>query len=170
MKLSKKRLAASIFFAAVALAVAVMIFAFSAQQSDASTNFSSSITAMILSVFPSYKNADTASQLAMFELWHPIFRTFGHFAEFFLLGFFTTLALKGFDVGWPSTFSMLVCSLYAVTDEVHQYFVPGRACQFGDMIIDMLGVFAAVFIIFLIINRKRNRENKKRSEIAKQNL
>ena len=46
MKISKKRLAASVFFAAVALAVAVMIFAFSAQQSDASTNFSSSITAI----------------------------------------------------------------------------------------------------------------------------
>ncbi len=33
----------------------------------------------------------------------------------------------------------LVVSLYGATDEWHQFFVPGRACEFGDWVADSLG-------------------------------
>ena len=38
--------------------------------------------------------------------------------------------------------------LYAVTDEVHQYFVPGRSCELRDALIDACGVAAGVAIVW----------------------
>lgn len=37
-------------------------------------------------------------------------------------------------------------SLYGVTDEIHQSFVPGRACQVRDMVIDSAGALIGVVI------------------------
>lgn len=42
--------------------------------------------------------------------------------------------------------AIAVGGVYAVLDEMHQYFVPGRACQLRDMIIDICGVTAGVII------------------------
>lgn len=45
-------------------------------------------------------------------------------------------------------------ALYAVSDEIHQLFVPGRSGQFLDVGLDCFGVAAGVFIIFVIQRRK----------------
>ncbi len=37
-------------------------------------------------------------------------------------------------------------SLYGVTDEIHQSFVPGRACQVRDMVIYSAGALIGVVI------------------------
>ena len=37
--------------------------------------------------------------------------------------------------------------LYACTDELHQYFVPGRACQVIDVCIDTAGVLLGMLVI-----------------------
>lgn len=39
--------------------------------------------------------------------------------------------------------------LYAASDELHQYFVPGRACQLRDVVIDGLGVLIGVLAGYL---------------------
>ena len=52
--------------------------------------------------------------------------------------------------------SFLTAALYAVSDEAHQYFVPGRACQLRDVFVDSLGAAAGVLFctaIFLILHR-----------------
>ena len=41
-------------------------------------------------------------------------------------------------------FPLLVCSLYSISDEIHQSFVPGRFSTFRDMGYDMLGVSAVL--------------------------
>ena len=55
--------------------------------------------------------------------------------------------------------AIVVGVVYAVFDEVHQYFVPGRAGQLRDMIIDICGVSAGVLIALcaLWIIRKLRR-------------
>ena len=35
-------------------------------------------------------------------------------------------------------------SLYGASDEWHQYFVPGRSCEFGDWIADTAGGALAI--------------------------
>ena len=46
--------------------------------------------------------------------------------------------------------STIVGGGYAITDEIHQYFVPGRSCQLLDMIIDTTGVVTGIIICFTI--------------------
>ena len=43
----------------------------------------------------------------------------------------------------------LTGTLYAVTDEIHQYFVPGRSCEFRDICIDSAGVLCGIFCLCL---------------------
>ena len=40
--------------------------------------------------------------------------------------------------------SWLIGTAYAMTDEFHQAFVPGRSCEFRDMVIDSCGVLTGV--------------------------
>jgi len=42
--------------------------------------------------------------------------------------------------------ALLICILYAVSDEVHQLFIPGRGGQFKDVIIDSAGVLVEIII------------------------
>ncbi|MBQ8317523.1 MAG: VanZ family protein [Lachnospiraceae bacterium] len=52
----------------------------------------------------------------------------------------------------------LIATLYAVSDEVHQYFIPGRSCQVGDVMIDSAGACVGVLVVMGIVHllgRKR---------------
>jgi VanZ family protein len=92
-----------------------------------------------------------------------------HFVVFGILGFLTTrgmnhssnqfLKQKYFAMG------ILISVLYSITDEVHQYFVPGRYASLLDLIADILGIimFAWIYRRFLI-NKNKQLENKKLSE------
>ena len=87
-----------------------------------------------------------------------IVRKGAHFLEYLVLGislFWTVQDLltrhgrmpdgsagRAFLVPWA------VGALYAVTDEVHQYFVPGRSCELRDVLIDACGVAAGVAIVW----------------------
>jgi len=57
---------------------------------------------------------------------------------------------------------VVIGALYALTDEIHQYFVAGRACQLSDVLIDSVGVFLGVCLYSIIIKTKSaNQENEK---------
>ncbi len=45
--------------------------------------------------------------------------------------------------------AFLAASLYGATDEWHQLFVPGRACEFGDWVADTLGGGLGLFVASL---------------------
>ena len=90
-----------------------------------------------------------------------------HFTEYTILGFFLVPAVKEWmsadqaqmpDIaGRTHLISWLTGTLYAVTDEIHQYFVPGRSCELRDMGIDSCGVLAGVLIAGLAMRLKERR-------------
>jgi VanZ family protein len=41
---------------------------------------------------------------------------------------------------------ILISMLFALSDEIHQLFVPGRAFQVVDLLIDLLGVLCGVYL------------------------
>ncbi len=97
-----------------------------------------------------------------------IVRKCAHFLEFTGLGLLFALALFA-QLSKPKTaLAILFTSLYAITDEVHQIFVEGRACRVYDWAIDTagaaLGAFA--FLIFFMIIRKiiNKKQNTKKSD------
>ena len=78
----------------------------------------------------------------------PAFSRIAHFIEYAILG---ALLIRAFYNSKISLFgslimtSIAVASLYAATDEIHQYFVPGRVMDIVDWLFDFLGsVFGAI--------------------------
>ena len=91
-----------------------------------------------------YLSGRTGNQLhQMF----PFFTSFnwGHLAAYFILALFVAYALE--NTLAPQRFKLwvvLICFLYGISDEIHQYFVPGRSPEGGDLINDVLGAYIAV--------------------------
>ena len=46
--------------------------------------------------------------------------------------------------GWGSALAIFLTSIYGVTDEIHQIFVPGRSADWQDWLADTLGAILAV--------------------------
>jgi VanZ family protein len=81
-----------------------------------------------------------------------VLRKLAHAAEYFI---FTFLLYRAFQGTFRLSFIYLVISpaaiafLYAVSDELHQYFVPTRVCSWKDVLIDAVGIaFFYVIIRF----------------------
>lgn len=53
--------------------------------------------------------------------------------------------------------SLVIATLYALSDEIHQIYVPGRSCQLLDLIIDISGSLLGILLIwvFYFIREKR---------------
>lgn len=51
--------------------------------------------------------------------------------------------------------SLLICFLYACSDEIHQLFVPGRSCEVRDVLIDTLGACLGVSFYYLVFRKKK---------------
>lgn len=47
--------------------------------------------------------------------------------------------------------SLITGIIYAISDEIHQHFIPGRAAMFGDVIIDSMGILLGVLLVMLIV-------------------
>jgi VanZ family protein len=72
--------------------------------------------------------------------WDVVLRKLAHFAEFAVLGVLLARAVRNL----PAAFAL--ASLYAVTDEVHQLFVPGRAGSPLDWLVDAAGAGTGVLL------------------------
>ncbi len=80
------------------------------------------------------------------------FRKFAHMAEFGTLGGLTFLFLLTWKNGMYCKYliSVVFAGLYAVSDEIHQYFVPGRTCSPLDMLLDTAGALILCTLILAV--------------------
>jgi VanZ family protein len=72
--------------------------------------------------------------------WDLVLRKLAHAAEYAVLGFLFVRAL-----GRPDA-AVALGIAYAITDELHQHFVPGRQAAPLDVAIDTLGVVIGVIV------------------------
>jgi len=75
-----------------------------------------------------------------------------HAAGYGVLGLLMCRAWRGSGYGWTRAVALaiLMTSAYAVSDEWHQSFVPGRQSDWHDWIADTLGGAAGV-VVFCVI-------------------
>ncbi len=77
-----------------------------------------------------------------------------HFGIFFLLSFFLSIySAKKWNKNYVF-FSVVICFIYGVLDEVHQIFVPGRTFSLFDIFIDAAGIFLGSIIVFMLLLMK----------------
>ena len=75
-----------------------------------------------------------------------IIRKYAHFFSYLVLGVLVAAGFRSRGVyGYELVgFTMLLCVGYAITDEVHQLFLPGRGGQVRDVLIDSVGALVGV--------------------------
>ena len=136
------------------------IYYFSSQPSDISGNLSGSLTRNIIRVFvrvfryEGYEPSERVLSTAEF-----LVRKGAHFFVFFVLAFCITNIMRQLTDSRKHMFWISLClsSLYAVTDELHQYFVPGRAAMWQDWLLDTIGALFGVVAALLLFRKKKER-------------
>lgn len=78
-----------------------------------------------------------------------------HAGEYFILSLLLLRALRHSLVKRPFLLSIAIASLYGITDEIHQLFVPGRMFAVSDMIANAVG--ASVILVLYILKKKFNK-------------
>lgn len=121
----------------IVLSLFVLIFCLSHQSGEESTETSGWFTFLLNFIFP-------------FELTEDFVRTMAHFSEFACLSFFMNNLFVSYKGKLTPVFACALSFFYAITDEIHQIFVPGRACQFLDMMVDLAGILSG-FIVYAVI-------------------
>ena len=59
--------------------------------------------------------------------------------------------LSKFKFNSPAILSIIVCALYAASDEFHQLFISGRSGEIRDIMIDSCAAMAGVFVVSIFV-------------------
>lgn len=161
---SKKKNVNAKFIMYITITILIMAFIFFQSSLPADTSQEESdIIVRFLSHF-----TDRDAEMLSF-----IVRKLAHFTEYTLLGLFISLAFKEYYYKkcfhkecfqktrfYRGVFVIpLICGvLYAVSDEIHQRFVPGRSCELRDVLIDTCGVLLGVIINMLCVRFAKKKD------------
>ena len=153
MKEKKFLCPSRIVFSVLSLAVMALIFMFSCENADKSADTSGGITEFVAEhIVSNFDTRPLSEQQDILSVIDHIVRKSAHFSVFAALG-----ACVSFAAGRRRFFSVTTlgvigfCFLYACSDELHQYFVPGRSCEFGDVLIDSSGAVTGMFFSFIVM-------------------
>ena len=134
-----------------------LIFFFSNQPSNESTNVSDGIMAKIINVVEVITGHEFSDEQInnIYEYGITPLRKCAHFTIYFILGILFYLLIKEYNLELNKTLaiSLLFCIIYACSDEIHQLFIFGRSGEIRDVLIDSLGSFLGIFITSKVIKR-----------------
>lgn len=141
------------------------IFYFSHQTAEVSTGQSDSIGILIGRIlFADFGMWDKAMQLAFASEISHVVRKTAHATEYGILALFWFNSLLGKDsrIVKMGIITVIICAVYAASDEFHQLFIEGRSGKIGDVLIDSLGALIITLVCMLVCylyrKRKSNRE------------
>ena len=130
-----------------------LIFSMSAQNATESDKTSGNVIESVLSViYPGFDGLSKESKAELISSFQFIARKTAHFSLYAILGllsFLTVISYRNLKFGLRTALSAAICLLYAVSDEVHQLFVPGRSGEIRDVCIDFCGSLLMITILAL---------------------
>jgi VanZ family protein len=83
------------------------------------------------------------SGIPSFGFWDALIKKGSHFLAYAVLAYLALRVTSG--VKRPYLWAFLITALYAMSDEYHQTFIPGRNGTVMDVLIDSLGGLTALF-------------------------
>ena len=139
------------------------IFSFSHQKASVSLEQSGGVTESIMgAVSDTFDELPQKDKETVIDQLQQLIRKSAHLIIYFALGFLSCNMFYSFKIRMiKSGILGLILSVgYAISDEIHQHFIPGRACALSDMALDSAAaavgvvVFAATALLILAIIRK----------------
>ena len=135
------------------------IFFLSHQEAGSSSQLSQGITRTLFNII----NSVLPWLDLELDFFHFIVRKGAHFSAYLILGLLLSHALKPGDR--KAYYSiLLLCVLYAMSDEFHQTFVSGRSGELRDVLIDSTGSLTGILLYAgasLISMKRRIQEEAK---------
>lgn len=85
-------------------------------------------------------------------------RKSAHIFMFFVLGILLYVLVRTYNVSQKKRIALSVGIAfgYAVFDEIHQMFVPGRSGEVRDVLIDTIGASLGVLLCYIILKQRGN--------------
>ena len=137
----------------------LFIFGSSKDTGEESSSLSLTITQKIVDIIEYNKDITKEEYDALVEKLHTPVRKAAHMAEYAILAVLICIpVLINMNIGNIRMISLkqilfivvIICMLYAATDEIHQLFVSGRTGKAADVLIDTIGAFCGT-LVFLCI-------------------
>ena len=158
---------------ALILAMMGVVFFFSSEKAEQSSQTSDKVTDMVLTLFvKDFAQKPESEKMQLRQSWSHVVRKCAHFLEYFALGFLVYLHLRFlqtfgkkeqdiryfglrvnpdsplFSISWVLAFA--VSLIYACSDEYHQSFIEGRGPQVLDICIDASGAATGIFVLWIV--------------------
>ncbi len=135
----------------------ITIFMFSGEGGKKSKTTSGSIVGFIVDkIYDTSNMSQKEREDKIEDLQRPI-RKLAHFTIYTIGGVITFVFMNKLNITNKRKilYSIMFCLIYAITDEIHQYYVPGRSCDIRDVLIDTIGASIGILITYLIYSKKK---------------
>ena len=118
----------------------ITVFCFSNENAENSSNTSGKVVETIVEIF--YKGISEEEKIEKVEILQPIVRKGAHLTIYTIGGILLFLFCNTYDLVLKKKilYAIMIGGIYAIIDEIHQGFIPGRAPQVMDVLIDTVGV------------------------------
>lgn len=145
---SMKALNKKYIFGAITILWVGVIFFFSLQPGEVSSDISGSFGRKLLELFlPSVFEKLEAMSQEQLDMWHLILRKCAHFTEFFILGVLSTYTMRQTKVPHKVMIAFIFCVAVAASDETIQLFVSERAGRVQDVLLDSTGALCGISLV-----------------------
>lgn len=159
-----------IIFTILILLNCITIFYFSNQIADNSGKQSARVVEIVLKLIPPINNMQEPDRTTVIEtVVTPIVRKMAHFSIYTMLGILTMNYMSTIEekkISKKAIYALVFCALYAVTDEFHQFFIPGRSAEIRDVCIDSSGALMGILITIAMQKLVRKIKNKERKQVS----
>lgn len=129
----------------LSVALMALIFFFSHQTADVSSDTSGPLARLLAKVLSLIFKGRAYETVLWVCQW--IVRKSAHFILFAFLGVCVYNTLNFGTRKSRVVIAVIICILYAISDEIHQICIPGRAGRIGDVLIDGTGSISAIAIL-----------------------
>lgn len=125
----------------------IIVFMLSGQVAVESSDISNSVTRWLIKVI--FNNISEQQIDALILKLDPVIRKLAHFTLYMIGGILNLNLVNEYKerMKYTKITSIIIGVTYAITDELHQCFVPGRSAEIRDVYIDSLGILLGVLIM-----------------------
>ena len=130
-----------------------MIFNFSNQDSKKSGSTSQKVTEAITKDIKAIQELNKNEKARVIDKIEDVIRKIAHFSLYALVGFLLMALFSTYNINEKNKIisTIIIGAIYAISDEFHQSFIPGRSGQASDVFLDTLGTTIGGLFILLII-------------------
>ena len=126
----------------------LITFGFSSQDSNESSNISKKTTEILVQNNKKIQSLEEKERIQTIEELETVIRKIAHFSLYAIIGILLIFLNLTFDIKLKRKIiqSLFIGIIYAITDEFHQIFSPGRSAELGDILIDTSGVLFGIVL------------------------